>query len=261
MGLTDSINILGMRLDMVQMDDVIKLIEQWILGKNYGNYIVISNANDAFISRNHLDAREAVNNSSLSVPDGISLVLLARLYGYNLKRRVCGSDLMLKFLETAQDKGYSNFFYGSSTSTLNLLILNLKSRFPRLKIAGSYSPPFRELTTGEEEVVAGMINKLSPDILWVGLGCPKQQLWMFRHKNKLNVPVMLGIGAAFDFLSGAKKRAPAWIRDNGFEWLFRLVSEPKRLWRRYLINGSLFVYYAGKEALLKSKNSNRGPYV
>jgi len=124
---------------------------------------------------------------------------------------------------------------------------NLKQRFPNLNITGVYSPPFRELTEKEDKAVVDMINKASPDVLWVGLGCPKQQLWMYEHKDKLNASVMVGVGAAFDFLAGTKPQAPRWIRDNGFEWLFRLFTEPKRLWRRYLVNGPLFVYFVTQE--------------
>jgi len=194
------------------------------------------------------------------VPDGISLVVLAKIYNYHLKKRVYGPDLMLEFLKKADFKGYSNFFYGSAKEVLNLLIKNFKIKFPSLNIVGVYSPPFRELTVDEDREIVDMINRASPDVLWVSLGCSKQQLWMYEHKDKLNVPVMVGVGAAFDFLSGVKPQAPRWMRDNGFEWLFRLFTEPKRLWRRYLINGPLFVYFVAQELVcnfLKNKLSLR----
>lgn len=256
-----SINILGMKVDMVQTSEVIKIMENWIRNKEYGNYIVISNANDSVISKQNREVRQAVNNSSLSVPDGISLVLLARLYGYSLKKRVYGPDLMLEFLKTTSHKNYSHFFYGATDNVLTRLISNLKQDFPNLKVAGVYSPPFRSLTRFEDNQIVTMINAASADILWVGLGCPKQQLWMYRHQHKLKVPVMVGVGAAFDFLAKLKPQAPRFIRDNGFEWLFRFVSEPKRLWKRYLVNGSLFLYYGGKQIvndfLLKKTKQNQ----
>ncbi len=236
-----------MRIDAVQIPEVIDNMENWIKKKDLGNYIVIANANDAVTSRRESNVREAINNSSLSVPDGISLVFLAKLYGYNLKERVYGQALMLEFLRLAEKNGYSNFFYGSTQETLNSLLNNLKRQFPRLKIAGTYSPPFREITEQEDKEISEKINKASPDVLWVGLGCPKQQLWMYNHKDKLKVPVMVGVGAAFDFVAGTKIQAPAWIRDSGFEWLFRLVSEPKRLWKRYLIGNTLFIGLFFKE--------------
>lgn len=234
-------------MDAVQACDVIENMNEWIKEKSYGNYVVVSNANDAVISRRNNSVKEAVNNSSLSVPDGISMVFLARLYGHSLKERVYGQALMFESLRLAEKTGYSNFFYGSSPQTLSLLVKSLKAQFPDLNIAGSYSPPFRELSEEESAEIADNINKASPDIVWVGLGCPKQQLWMHRHKDKLKVPVMVGVGAAFDFMAGTKAQAPRWIRDRGFEWLFRLVTEPGRLWKRYLIGNTLFSWMFIKE--------------
>ncbi len=244
-----SIKICGVRVDMVQIPDVIKIMEGWIEKKEYGNYVAVANANDVVIGKKMPQVRVAMNGSSLTVPDGISIVLASRFYGFKLKRRVYGAELMLEFLRRAQAEGYTNFFYGSTTETLNRLREKLISNFPRLNIKGVYSPPFRELSEDEDRVIIEMINELSPDIVWVGLGCPKQQLWMYENKDKLKVPVMVGVGAAFDFLAGTKPQAPRWIRDNGFEWLFRLLTEPKRLWKRYLINGSLFVFCAVKELI------------
>jgi len=231
---------------MLQISDIVNIIDDWIQNKDFGNYVVISNANDVVMGSKDKMVMEAVNSSSLSCPDGISLVLLARLYGYHLKRRVYGPDLMLEFLKVAEKKGYTNFFYGSTLQTLEALVSNLKKRFPSLSVVGIYAPSFRNNIEIDEKEIE-IINNASPDVLWVGLGCPKQQLWMYKHKDKLKVPVMVGVGAAFDFLSGTKPQAPRWIRDNGFEWLFRLLTEPKRLWRRYLIDCPFFLYLVGKE--------------
>ncbi len=246
----ESFFICGVKVNAVGINEVIWMIDDCRNKKSFGNYIVIANANDVSLSKRNKLIREATNTSSLSVPDGISLVLLARLYGYNLRKRVYGPELMLESMEHSQHSGYSHFFYGATERTLDLLIGNLKKRFPELKIAGRYAPPFRELDEKEEEGVICMINKAKPDIIWVGLGCPKQQPWMYNHRNKVNVPVMIGVGAAFDFLAGVKPQAPRWIRDNGFEWLFRLLTEPNRLWRRYLVNGSLFIFYIAIELIV-----------
>lgn len=251
------INILGMRVDMVQVPDVIEIMDNLINNKSYHNYIVISNTNDVVISKHDAKVRDAVNSSNLSVPDGISLVLLGRLYGYPLKRRVYGPDLMFEFLKHAQSKGYSHFFYGATKDTLDRLVCNLKKEFPDLKVKGSYAPPFRKLNEKEDNEVIQRINDAFPDVLWVGLGCPKQQIWMYEHKDKLRVPVMVGVGAAFDFFAGTKPQAPKWLRDNGLEWLFRLITEPKRLWRRYLVNGSLFIYYVLVELISMAFKINR----
>ncbi|MDP3013321.1 MAG: WecB/TagA/CpsF family glycosyltransferase [Candidatus Subteraquimicrobiales bacterium] len=227
------------------------MMASWISSHSHGYNIVVSNANDALLCKKDSKIKEAVNNSSLSVPDGISLVLLAKLKGYKLKKRVYGPDLMFEFLKLSEIKGYSHFFYGATEETLGLLIKNLKELFPGLKIAGTYSPPFKPLSKEEDAGVVNIINKANPDVLWIGLGCPKQQLWMYEHKDKLRIPVMVGVGAAFDFLAGTKLQAPRWIRDNGFEWLFRLVTEPKRLWRRYLVDCPLFVYYVLLDTISK----------
>jgi N-acetylglucosaminyldiphosphoundecaprenol N-acetyl-beta-D-mannosaminyltransferase len=134
-------------------------------------------------------------------------------------------------------------------------------KFPGLKIAGYRSPPFRELTEEEDKKVVEAINKASPDVLWIGLGGAKQELWMYNYKNRLKVPVMVGVGAAFDFLSGTKKQAPKWMQKSGLEWLFRLITEPGRLWKRYILGNSIFIYLVCKELiggrLLKEKNKNR----
>lgn len=255
------ISICGVKINIIQIPEVVQIMEDWIIQKRSGNYIVVSNFYDVMMSKNNSEVKKAVNNSSLSVPDGISLLLIARIYNHQLRKRVYGPDLMLEFLKIANCKGYSNFFYGSTKEALDLLIKNLKIKFPNLNIIRAYSPPFRKLTPDEDREIVDMINKTSPDVLWVSLGCPKQQLWMYAHKDKLNVPVMVGVGAAFDFLSGTKPQAPKWIRDNGFEWLFRLVTEPKRLWRRYLINGSQFLFYAGREVILNLFKNSKSPNV
>lgn len=244
-----SMDALGIRLDLVQIPGVIKSVSGWIDDRKWGNYVVLSNANDVVTAKRNVKVRNATNNSSLTVADGISLVLLSRLKGYPLKKRVYGPDLMLELLKLAEIKGYSNFFYGTTQITLDLLTDNLRIKFPKLKIAGVYSPPFAPLSAEEDKKIIELINKVSPEIVWVGLGTPKQQLWMHEHSDKLKVPVMLGVGAAFDFFAGIKPQAPRWIRESGFEWLFRLITEPKRLWRRYLINNLLFVYYVAGELI------------
>jgi len=237
----------GVRLDMVQIPDTINAMEEWILNKSYDNYIVVSNAYDMVTNCKDDRIKEAANSSSLTIPDGFSLVMLGRLHGYPLKKRAYGPDLMFEFLKLSEAKGYSNFFYGSTQETLDLLVHNMKQKFPGLRIAGVLSPPFRKLSEEEKKEQIDTINKASPDVLWVGLGTPKQQLWMCAHKDKLQLPVMVGVGAAFDFLAKVKPQAPRWIRDNGFEWLFRLVTEPRRLWKRYLIGNSIFLWLYLKE--------------
>lgn len=253
------IDVLGMRVDIVQIPDVLSQMEEWIQRKALGNYIAVSNVDSVVCSRSDGNFKNAVNCSTLSVPDGMALVVLARYYGYSLKRRVYGPELMEEFCKLAEDKGYSNFYYGATDQVLKKLKEKLLQKYPKLKIIGTYSPPFRQMTADEDQYVIDMINQSNPDILWVGLGCPKQEIWMYEHKNKINIPVMAGVGAAFDFHAGTKKQAPKWMREHGLEWFFRLATEPRRLWKRYLVGNTIFIYNIALEIvkngvkLLKNK--------
>ncbi len=247
-----SIKVLGTRVDAVEIRGIIQYTEDWINKNQHHNYIVVANVDTIVTSKFNTLMQEAVNESSLSIPDGFPLLLLERLYGHPLKKRAYGPDLMREFFKITEGKGYSHFFYGATEDTLDKLIKNIKALYPKTKIAGFYAPPFKPLTEEEDNKIIEMINKIVPDVLWVGIGCPKQELWMHNHSKKLNIPVMLGVGAAFDFLAGTKPQAPRWIRDNGFEWLFRLFIEPKRLWRRYLVGYPLFVYYVLIDLAFKS---------
>lgn len=253
------IKILGIRVDAVQTPYIIQYMEDCIAKNTGHNYIVVANVDTIMQSKRNPKMQEAVNASSLSIPDGFPLLVMQRLYGNPLGRRAYGPDLMKEFLKMAEKKEYSHFFYGATEATLSKLIKNLKALFPKILIAGVYSPPFRPLTQEEDDRIIEMINKAVPSVLWVGIGCPKQELWMYSHREKLNIPVMVGVGAAFDFFAGIKPQAPRWVRNNGFEWLFRLITEPKRLWRRYLVNGSLFIYYAGIEVLVKKFHPTKHP--
>ena len=158
---------------------------------------------------------------------------------------------MQNICDISKTKGYKNYFYGSSENVLNKLRENLNKKYPGLVISGMHAPPFRQLAKEEDDRIVEKINNNGPDIIWVGLGSPKQDLWMHEHRSRINAPVMIGVGAAFDFLAEVKPQAPRWIRNNGFEWLFRLITEPKRLWRRYLIDNPRFIYYVGMELFLR----------
>src|SRR5438309_1847091 len=170
--------------------------------------------------------------------------------------QVCGDDF--SFCEQSSGQGYRHFFYGGEPGVAERLAESLKARFPGLNVVGTYSPPFRPLTAAEDEEIEELIGRAAPDVLWVGLGTPKQERWMHAHKEKLHVPVLVGVGAAFDMLSGRKKQAPRWMREHGLEWLFRLMQEPRRLWRRYLVYGAQFIAYIALESLGLKKFDARG---
>jgi N-acetylglucosaminyldiphosphoundecaprenol N-acetyl-beta-D-mannosaminyltransferase len=195
--------------------------------------------------RRSADVLRSVNCADLVTPDGMPVVWLGRLLGHRNVRRVYGPDLMRKVCEISALKGFRNYFYGSTQDTLNRLKARLSEAYPGLVVSGLHAPPFRKASEEEDRSMMEEINNSNPDIVWVGLGSPKQDLWMHEHRERLNAPVMIGVGAAFDFLAGTKPQAPAWMRKSGLEWLFRLIHEPKRLWRRYLVDNLLFIYYIG----------------
>jgi N-acetylglucosaminyldiphosphoundecaprenol N-acetyl-beta-D-mannosaminyltransferase len=173
------------------------------------------------------------------------LVWLLRKAGYSHVDRVYGPDLLLAL---ARRGGYRHYFYGGAPGVPEQLVSNLKSKFPSIDVAGIYSPPFRSLSAKEDETASALIRSSQPDIVWVGLGTPKQERWMASHVNRLKGAVLIGVGAAFDFHAGTIKQAPRWIHRSGFEWLFRLVIEPRRLWRRYFTVIPLFILHASLQA-------------
>jgi len=191
--------------------------------------------------------KEILNDADLLIPDGISLVWTARLRGIHLKERVCGPDLMWEFCALAEQKGYRVFFYGDTRETLDLLEVNLLKHFPKLSISGSHSPPFRPLTSDEEEQEITIINEAKPNVVWVGLGLPKQEHWMHRNKDRLSASLVVGVGAAFKFHGGTVKRAPKWLGSRGGEWLWRFFQEPRRMWHRVFIDVPLFAVHVALE--------------
>jgi len=228
-----SAEILGVRVHALNMPLALETITTWIRERE-PNYICVTPAHAIMDYRRDPALIEIANQSGLTTPDGMSIVWLLHHMGYPQVERVYGPDLLLATCERGLSQGWRHFFYGGASGVADKLAKNLEVRFPGLQIAGMFAPPFRSLTPSEETEVSNLIHATNPDIVWVGLGTPKQEHWMASHVNVLQVPVMAGIGAAFDFLSGEKKQAPRWIQRSGFEWIFRLLSEPQRLWRRYV---------------------------
>jgi len=248
-GRTASIRVLGIRVDLVQIPDVVRQMQSWIQERRGSRYIAVTGMHGVTEAQNDPSFKAVLNAAALVVPDGMPLVWLARLRGYPLKRRVYGPELMLTFCAQTAQCGYRHFLYGGAPGVPEQLAGTLTSRFPGLQIAGTHSPPFRPLNPEDDERIAEMINDARPHVLWVGLSTPKQERWMYEHRDVLNVPVMLGVGAAFDLVTGRVKQAPAWMREHGIEWFYRFIQEPRRLWRRYFIGGSKFVGYVMLEAL------------
>ncbi|MGJ0223480.1 WecB/TagA/CpsF family glycosyltransferase [Streptococcus pyogenes] len=186
--------------------------------------------------------------SDLNAADGFPVAWMLRRLGFAGQHRVSGPDVMWELCRAAERLGLPVYFYGSAVHVLDSLVENLKRHFPDLQVAGFYSPPFRTLSEAEQMNVARAINESGARIVLVSLGCPKQETWMAAQKSRISA-VMLGVGAAFDFHAGTLRRAPPWMRRVGLEWAFRLGCEPRRLWRRYLVTNTLFLWLAGKQFL------------
>jgi N-acetylglucosaminyldiphosphoundecaprenol N-acetyl-beta-D-mannosaminyltransferase len=240
-------NVLGIRVNGIQIHDAVSQIERCIHERSRCQYVAVTGMHGVMEAQHDAVFKDVLNSADLVVPDGMPLVWLGRLRGHSLRRRVYGPELMLSFCEATRDKGYRHFFYGSTPLVIESLAQKLCEGFPGIQIVGIHSPPFRPLTPEEDKEIVAQINKAHADVLWVGLSTPKQELWMHAHRHLLNVPVLVGVGAAFDINAGVKKQAPPWMREHGLEWCFRLLQEPRRLWYRYLVYGSLFVFYASLE--------------
>ena len=250
-----SLSILDVKIDLLDYSKVIALIKESITQQILGRYICASPVHPIVVSQKDKKLKDALNNSWLTLPDGMPVVWAARILGGAIKDRVYGPELMLRSCKMAEQCGFSIFLYGGTSWALDKFEFNLKKQFPLLKIAGAYSPPFRTLSVEEETDVNKMLKSCHPDMLFVGLGAPKQEKWMAKHCPQLDIPVTIGVGAAFDFISGEKRQAPYWLQNAGLEWLFRLASEPQRLWKRYLLGNIIFCFLLFKNLIIA--NSTR----
>jgi N-acetylglucosaminyldiphosphoundecaprenol N-acetyl-beta-D-mannosaminyltransferase len=228
----DRVDILGVGVSAINLDDAVATIERWICERSR-NYVCITGVHGVMESRRDPRLRRIHNEAAMVTPDGMPLVWFARLFGKKHTQRVYGPDLMRKMTAISQLRGYRQFYYGGAEGVADKLKQKLIGLHPGLEIAGTFCPPFRALTAAEDAAAVDAINAARPDIVWVGLSTPKQEFWMASHLGRIEAPVMIGVGAAFDFLAGTKRQAPVWMQRNGLEWLFRLGSEPRRLWRRY----------------------------
>lgn len=238
----EKVDIIGTGVSSCSVAGQLSSIEDLVKLK-HPSYITYTNVHVVVIAKKNQDLRYALGAASIVSPDGMPLVWVAKKRGYKGIERCSGPDMMNNILEASLNNGWNNYFYGSTSETLEKLKQNLCRRFPGIKIAGMQSPPFRALSSEEKFDIAKEINELSPDLIWVGLGAPKQEIWMHEFSDLLNRGVMLGVGAAFDFHAGLQKRAPLWLQKFGMEWMYRLLTEPKRLWRRYFETNILFLYY------------------
>jgi N-acetylglucosaminyldiphosphoundecaprenol N-acetyl-beta-D-mannosaminyltransferase len=226
-------NVLGVAVSAIDMTMALDCIERWIRSRD-PHYVCVTPAHAVMECIDHPELKAVYNHSGLTTPDGMAIVWLMRWQGYRQVERVYGPDLLLAVCAAAEEAGYRNYFYGGAPEVTPRLVEALTRRFPRLQIAGYESPPFGALSREEEAAAEERIRQAKPDIVWVGLGSPRQEVWMSQEVARVNVPVLVGVGAAFDFLSDAKPQAPRWVQRSGLEWLFRFFSEPGRLWKRYI---------------------------
>ena len=237
----DRVEIAGVPLAVSDYEEVVDWMEAMVAAGGRG-YVTAAAVNLVMSAREDPEARAGVLGATLAVPDGQPLVWALRLLGHERATRLYGPDLMLAFLARAAEKGIPSYLYGGRTpEALELLERRLGERFPGLPIAGRWWPPFRALTAEEEDEVVRDIERSGAAVVWVGTGQPKQEIWMRRMRPRLSAPLLVGVGAAFDFHAGLVPQAPRWMQRAGLEWLFRLSREPRRLWRRYARYNPMFL--------------------
>ena len=247
--------ILKTNINVTNMEQTISYITE-NLEELKGNYICVSNVHTTVMAYRDEAYRKVQNSGAMALPDGQPLSIVSRKRGFKDAQRVPGPDLMPRILKLSEEKGYTHYFYGSTEKTLEQLKKSMLDAYPKLQIVGMYSPPFRKLTEEEDEQIIKQINDTKPDFVWVALGAPKQENWMYQHQNKVN-GLMIGVGAAFDFLAGTTKRAPAWMQKLCLEWVFRILQDPKRMLPRYLSTNFAFLYHVHRESKAMERKEKR----
>ena len=248
--------ILGVPVAMTDYQGAVEALDAMVDSRERG-YVCAVSVHSLTSALDDPEMRAVFRGATLVLPDGMPVVWAANLLGAGLEGRVYGPQLMLRYSERCAERGHRVWLYGGrDQGSLAQLALNLRRRLPGINIVGGYSPPFRAMTDEEEDALVDQINDARPDVLWVGIGAPKQERWMARMRDRLEVPVMCAVGAAFDFHAGLKKQAPVWMQHSGLEWLFRLGSEPRRLGKRYLVNNPAFISLALQE-IWRARFGNR----
>ncbi|MBI1794653.1 MAG: WecB/TagA/CpsF family glycosyltransferase [Chloroflexi bacterium] len=248
-------NILGIHVNPTSYMEATRQISTWAKAGE-SRYVCAANVHMVMEAYDALDFRDIVNAADLVTPDGMPLVWILRRQGNSNQTRVYGPDLTLEVIAASTAEKIPVGFYGGTPDALDAMICMFKSKYPALQVAYAYSPPFRPLTVDEDADVVNHIKQSGARIIFVGLGCPRQERWMAAHKGQV-LAVMLGVGAAFDFHSGSKRQAPKWMQAVGLEWLFRLIQEPQRLWRRYFIYNSRFIVLALRQLLRRENDKGQ----
>jgi N-acetylglucosaminyldiphosphoundecaprenol N-acetyl-beta-D-mannosaminyltransferase len=247
----ETCEIMGVNIAVTDMESCVRLISDNV-DKWRGSYICVSNVHTTVMSYKDEAYRNIQNNAVMALPDGGPLSAVSRQKGYAAAQRVTGPDLMQHLLRGEGGNAFRHYFYGATEETLEILSKKLKEKYPSAQVVGMFSPPFRDIAEQEDEAIINMINEAKPDFVWVGLGAPKQEIWMAAHKDRINA-VMIGVGAAFDFEAGRIKRAPAWMQKCSLEWLYRLMQDPKRLFKRYFVTNVQFILWLFAEKMRSDK--------
>ena len=243
----DRVDVLGVGVSAINLDQAVGQIDYWV-ERHEPNYVCVCTVHGVMDCQRSAELRQIFNGAGMVTPDGMPLVWLSRRRHPHVSR-VYGPDLMLRELQRSAATGQRHFLYGGAAGVGERLTKRMTERFPGVHIVGRLEPPFAPIETLCNPETAQEINASKPDVVWVGIGSPKQELWMARMRPLLEAPVLIGVGAAFDFHSGTVRQAPRWLRQIGLEWLFRLASDPRRLWRRYLLDNPWFVWEIALQGL------------
>ena len=235
--------------DLNSYRETYELVLNYLRTQNKPSYLTVNNVHTVTEGLKDPEFRQIVNNSFLALPDGKPLSVIGKWKGIKRVERIFGPAFFEKTLEWGVEENLKHYFFGSSGITIEKLKKNIENKFPGIKIAGAVSPPFREFSVEENEQFIQDIINSKPDVIWVSLGAPKQEKWIYSTFRRLNKGLMIGIGAGFDYLAENLKNAPGWMKDLSLEWIYRLIQEPGRLWKRYLISNSKFIFYVTLELL------------
>jgi N-acetylglucosaminyldiphosphoundecaprenol N-acetyl-beta-D-mannosaminyltransferase len=234
-------NVLGVGVNAINMEQALSLFDSW-LSNGVRGYVCVTGVHGVMEAQKDRNFRSILNNSLLTTPDGAPTVWVGKLQGYKAMGRVFGPDLMNEVCRLSAQKGYTHFFYGGRPGVAERLKAVMTAKFPPLRVVGTYTPPFGPLSHQEEVRLCELVSETKPDVLWVGLSTPKQERFMAQYSDKIQSKIMVGVGAAFDIHTGFIKDAPGWIKKLGMQWLHRLLQDPSRLWKRYLVNNPQFMW-------------------
>lgn len=234
-------DVLEVQVSAVNMKQAVELLDECIQTGQSG-YVCVTGVHGVMEAQADPNFLSILNRAAINTPDGMPLSWVGWLQGFKNMDRVYGPDFMIEVCRLSIERGYRHFLYGGQDGVAPLLAQRLQERFPGLDVVGTYTPPFRPLNASEERELEALVDQTKPHIFWVGLSTPKQERFMSAYLERLNVPIMVGVGAAFDMHTGRLQDAPAWVKRIGMQWLYRLLQEPQRLWKRYLVNNPKFLF-------------------